>query len=419
MWYSNKVGENVKFVREESDCYISIEDAGYTNIVLKEDGVIVMALFDDLMNLTETTKSFFCKDFEGPDGATYRIFNYRLAGWEEFQTLPGALECRGTMFRKEGESWVIVSRPMEKFFNAHEGSVDHNWENPMSIMTKEDGSLISTYLDTCSRLALKSKGSLSSTQVQESAYWLSNRMELVEELRQIEVAGYTTNMEYVSPTNRIVLSYEKPELVILNFRNRETGEYVSVDTMCNDILRRSNSVIREFMVKTVETENPVEFIESIYEMTGIEGYVVQKENGEYVKLKTTEYITLHNSKDSVNNPKALFSVVIEDASDDLRTMFDIDQTVLDTIGRMEEVVIPIYNKMVVNVEEFFENNKELERKDYAIKGQNELDAYEFGLAMSMYVGKTVDFKKTMLKRWQSLSNSVIESVYGIGYEYGG
>ena len=35
MWYINKVGETVAFVREYDDCYMSREPAGYLNIVKK------------------------------------------------------------------------------------------------------------------------------------------------------------------------------------------------------------------------------------------------------------------------------------------------------------------------------------------------------------------------------------------------
>lgn len=41
MWYATKVGQYVPFVRECSDCYLSREDAGYINVVLKKDAVVV------------------------------------------------------------------------------------------------------------------------------------------------------------------------------------------------------------------------------------------------------------------------------------------------------------------------------------------------------------------------------------------
>jgi len=41
MWYADKVGETVPFVREADDCFISREPAGYVNIVRKTDAEIV------------------------------------------------------------------------------------------------------------------------------------------------------------------------------------------------------------------------------------------------------------------------------------------------------------------------------------------------------------------------------------------
>lgn len=41
MWYADKVGECVPYVRTFEDCYLSREPAGYTNIVKFEDAEVV------------------------------------------------------------------------------------------------------------------------------------------------------------------------------------------------------------------------------------------------------------------------------------------------------------------------------------------------------------------------------------------
>lgn len=41
MWYADKIGQIVPFLREESDCFISREPSGYINIVRKTDATIV------------------------------------------------------------------------------------------------------------------------------------------------------------------------------------------------------------------------------------------------------------------------------------------------------------------------------------------------------------------------------------------
>lgn len=41
LWYKNKVGDYVKFLREYDDCYMSREPSGFANIVKKCDGIVV------------------------------------------------------------------------------------------------------------------------------------------------------------------------------------------------------------------------------------------------------------------------------------------------------------------------------------------------------------------------------------------
>lgn len=41
MWYRNKVGLTVPFLYKISEGYMSREDAGFTNIVLEQDAIII------------------------------------------------------------------------------------------------------------------------------------------------------------------------------------------------------------------------------------------------------------------------------------------------------------------------------------------------------------------------------------------
>jgi len=41
MWYADKIGKEVTFIREESDCYLSRDNGGYINIVKKCDAKII------------------------------------------------------------------------------------------------------------------------------------------------------------------------------------------------------------------------------------------------------------------------------------------------------------------------------------------------------------------------------------------
>jgi len=133
-----------------------------------------------------------------------------------------------------------------------------------------------------------------------------------------------------------------------------------------------------------------EFINSVDDMVGVEGVVFRMANGQRVKKKGLWYLALHHTKDSITIPRRLFEAVLEEATDDLRTMFRDDELAIKMIQEMETFVEQKYNHMVDTVERFYERNKHLDRKDFAILGKAELEGTFFGLAMSKYVGREGD-----------------------------
>lgn len=362
-----------------------------------------MNIFNELMHLVETStsKAFFFAD-QKKDDKTYRIFNYRLASYTDFCN-PSALECRGITFDITNmDNIVLVCRPMPKFFNVDENpfSMNLDFSNVKQIMMKMDGSLISSYIHNNS-VALKTKGSLHSTQAVEAMALLEKDKELYEFVYSMTMAGNTVNMEYCSPTNRIVVGYIKPSLTILNIRNNYTGQYLTKDSLLNCNMRaEQNKTIIEHWVETFPTDGDiVEKHVTMKDVTGIEGYVIQLASGQLVKAKCQWYLTLHRSKDDVTNPRRLFEAALDEGTDDLRSLFHDDPLVIQTIAKMEELVESIYNPLVDRIEHFYEANKELSRKDYAILGQQTFGD-EFGLVMNKYLGKEVDVKYFLKKNYK-------------------
>lgn len=352
-------------------------------------------LYTDLAYLVETNEAFFCSDQYYND-THYKIFNYRLASYSNF-LLPGALECRGVMFEMDSNGGVVklASLPLHKFFNLNENpsTMDLDISTIKRIMVKSDGSLISSYMHgDC--LRLKSKGSLASDQAIAAMEWIEQHDH--NDFKQ-KVLHYTKNhhtvvMEWVGPDNRIVLGYEKPQLIVLHVRNNENGTY----------RQNISTVFAGYMPDELPTDKPYTFIESIPEMQdNIEGFVCILENDKWFKIKTNKYLALHKTKDSVNCPRRLFEAVIEEATDDMRSLFVEDPQALELIGDMEEFVDYHYNHMVNNVEVFFASYEQLDRKSYAIRAKADLDSKEFGLAMGLYLGRKVDYKAVMKKNWKS------------------
>ena len=352
-------------------------------------------LYENLMNLVRESDAFYYVDHTLND-AVYRVFSYRLASYTEFLK-PDALECRGHMFRVEGDSAELVSLPFEKFFNLNENplTMDLDLGAVDFVHDKRDGSLISTFIHE-DMVCLKSKTSIGSDQALDATRTMHENPRLLSSLTELCKFGYTVSMEYTAPDNRIVLPYQERELRILGVRDHHSGDYVPYDLLYAEY--------GEFMVddhtEKFDSGNTEEFIHAIYDETGIEGYVVGLENGQRFKVKTNEYLSLHRAKDSINSNRRLFEVALNDATDDLRTLFVDDQYNLDRITEMEQIVGAAYNGTVAAVEDFHTRNAGLERKDYAILGQQELSKMEFGLAMQKYTGKEPNYKESVMKNFK-------------------
>ena len=362
-------------------------------------------LYAALMKLADERDAFYFQDFE-LDDRVYRIFNYRMASYTDFCE-PFALECRGTMFEmktpEDFSPWVpgpvrLAALPMHKFFNLNENPFTMNLDlsQTVGVMEKADGSLISTYTHNGS-LRLKSKGSVASDQCIAAMKWLAEdeHFNFYCALVDWTGRGYTVNMEWCSPDNRIVLGYEQPHLEVLNIRNRQNGEYLFADDI------ESDSYLLEFWTNVVTIGDPVEFVEKVPALTGIEGFVVRTPDI-WFKLKTDWYLSLHRLKDSINSPRRLFEAVLDEATDDLRASFHDDPLALKQIADMEEYVIELYHEMAPTVETFYWVNKNLDRKEYAIKGQQELKPMYFSLAMQKYTGREPDYKGFLKKQWKRL-----------------
>ncbi len=354
-------------------------------------------LFNDLEALVASHEAFYFQQFES-NGHIYRIYNYRLASYSDFLN-PGALECRGVMFEvdNQGNPLRLAALPMEKFFNLNENpfTIGLDLTQVDEILLKADGSLMSSYIED-DKLKLKSKGSISSEQAIAAMNWLKEQRSLCGSLLSITNSGYTVNLEWCSPIHRIVISYPESHLKVLNVRCREDGEYLPYNILV-EIFGEHN------VIERVQPKDPVGFIQQIPEMQDdIEGYVIRLKSGQRVKIKTNKYLSLHCAKESITNPRRLFEAIVEETVDDLRSMFYTDSTAMALIDEMQKKVDHIYNSMVNEVENFYQQNKDLSRKDYALKAQQQITPLYFSRAMNLYLGKNPDYKNFLKGKWKDL-----------------
>lgn len=340
----------------------------------KKDQKTIKSLFDNLMNLcSDDSNTFFFVDTTSSMQSKFRIFSYYIASYSEWLK-PDALECRGIMFELDDNNNPIriAARPPKKFFNLFENPFTEDIKDDQVGLAfkKEDGSLISSFIDK-GELFLKSKGSLFSQQVLDAQKWLydERRKPLLECLKWYAENGITINMEWVSPNNRVVLTYEEPRLIILNARHNITGEYIDLEDLVKD------QTINQYIVDNHPFETINELIKEVQELKDQEGYVVYNSKGAepVFKIKCPWYVHLHSVKSSVSSDKNLWKAVAEGVSDDIKALFETDKASLDRIAKFESIykkqfsfvyktAIDIYNKLRGN-----------SRKDYAIESQSILN----------------------------------------------
>lgn len=333
---------------------------------------------------------FYFKDFITKYGTNVRIFGYNYASYSDWLK-PDAIESRGIMFEMvDGQPVKILSRPMEKFFNLNENPLTENIDmsDVVLCMDKMDGSLISTYVDG-GVLQTKSKMSISSQQAVESYQLFLDieRADLRARCLELANAGFTCNFEYISPTNRVVIAYGTRELVLLNVRNNETGEYVPYSEIKKD------PVLRKYLVGSF-INGKEDFEESdipeLMAKEDIEGYVFLLDSGQRFKLKTYWYSNLHRVKNTVSNNKALFSVVVGNGIDDIKSLFD-DEYSINKINAFEKAFLTYLKESINQLLEFRSTRAGYSRKDYAIEGQTifkDLGRIElFSIAMQLFTGE--------------------------------
>jgi T4 RnlA family RNA ligase len=370
--------------------------------------------YDLLIQLTETDSEFFYAE-QILDNKVYHIFNYRLASYESFMNPKVAdsyiaLSARGIMFDvTDKENIKISSRPMNKFFNIEQGEVDRSNMKLVGYMDKLDGSLISTYLHN-GELKLKTKGSIKSEQAVAAMEWLDlpENSEMKNFLKfHASKNNLTVNMEWTAPDNQIVLFYPDASLRILNMVNNENGKILTAENIDKENLVNKDIFVKSHKIPNMSLDN---IIESIRNEQGNEGYILEfsdsEGNSHLVKVKNIWYVNLHQIKSNLNTTSKIIETIIDETSDDVRVLFAEDKHFLDNITRLENIVSPRISKIEADVEKFYSDNKELSRKDYAIKAQSELQPY-MSLAMNLYIGKETNYKEFFKKQIDKIFSDII------------
>jgi RNA ligase len=259
------------------------------------------------------------------------VINYMVAFPDTFamsglDDLTGAIrrECRGLIFDREGK---IMSRPFHKFFNINEKDETQAHQIDMSrphvVMDKLDGSMIRPVrLPGTIRLATKMGVTDIAVEAEKllsdyQYYWLDDMMK----------DGFTPIFEYVAPTNKIVVSYSEPKLILTAMRNTVTGNYVVAEGL--------HLVNAPFEI--VRTESSIHDLDAFLRFkageTDREGDIIRFADGHMLKCKNDWYVRIHKTKDVIQSDRNIVELVLNEELDDVLPI--LDGADLDRVKRVE------------------------------------------------------------------------------------
>ena len=310
----------------------------------------------------------------------YTIFNYSPEvqysnHWDDV-----TLNCRGLIL---DDNFEIIARPWRKFFNLGQVDLPIQFDTPVEIMDKVDGSLGILYPDLpgiVGKFSIATRGSFESEQAQHATFvWKMRYEDYYNDPAESEVLkDYTILFEIVYPSNRIVLDYQDmDDLVILGAVEKETGYYVGPTAAAN-MIAWPGPVVEVMPYKTLSDAL------GHMERPNAEGYVIRSHNF-MVKLKQPDYLELHKLVTNAS-PKTVWEQLRAGKSKE-QIISAFPDEFHTYIGSM---IDPLLEKFDARGQEIFENWSKLidtlydtkpTRKDYALLFKGHRDAKYYFLLL--------------------------------------
>ena len=353
-----------------------------------------MFKYEEIKKLSEENEMFFSSIQEIiVNNKTYLIesFSYRFATWFDFQKKPLLKELRGISFIKEKNSLnvpILFTIWYHKFFNYWEGEWKNSTMNVLktekikSIVDKIDWSLIMVWkIDW--KIIAKSKTSIKSEHAVAANKLINSNENLYKFINDLLKSKIYPIFELVWPKFRIVLNYKSENLILLWARD-ENWSYMPFEKL-SLLAKKYNITITE--KKDLTLDEVLKLKESD---KGYEGFIIELENEERIKVKLNSYVGLHNAKDNINNRKKLLKLALDEDLDDLRSIFSSQTETLKMINDIEIEVFKFMNDIIEIVNNDYNKNKHLSIKEFAILNK---DKKHFRLLMQIYKNFEPSYKE--------------------------
>lgn len=225
------------------------------------------------------------------------IYNYSAVCQYDRIWTEATLNCRGLILTKEFE---VVARPFPKYFNIEELKPEEIPNEPFIVMAKVDGSLGVLYFigDTP---YIATRGSFTSDQAIKATEMLHTKYKHTwGNLKAITDMGVTVLFEIIYFENRIVLKYDKEELILLAIR--ENKDLKDIDG--NPTNPYFNLIWHQNLgFPVVKKYDGLKDFTKLKEMIkdDEEGFVIRWTSGKMAKIKGNEYVRLHKILTQTSN----------------------------------------------------------------------------------------------------------------------
>jgi RNA ligase len=266
-----------------------------------------------------------------------------------------AQQARGLVL-DEANDWAIVSCSYSKFFNYGEGhAATIDWQTA-KVYDKLDGSLMVLY-PYQGKWHVQSSGTADASG-KIGAKDMSFRELFWQTWQDLDyalppVTPYSLSFEILSPLNRIVVPQNETRLILHGVRNLETLQEENPIVWAE---RYNWEAIRTYTFHS--WEDLLQASELLEPHVG-EGYIVCDATFNRIKVKSPQYVALHQLKDSLS-PKRVLEVVLANEGDEVLVYFP---ELREPFMQIRERVDALLQK----VEKAYEANKDApDQKSFAL-----------------------------------------------------
>lgn len=351
--------------------------------------------FDEMMELYNKIDNFDYVDEVIDNNTTTRTFNYKLNIVNSF-VKKGARNFRGTVFNLNTKE--LIALPFFKFFNYNENIMTKDTlVNKWTIKNdyeKIDGSLIYFY-KVNNKLFARTQRSCTNKQSIKALSIVNSDDDLKDYIEDLIDNNYTPLFELVAPSiDPHVITYDNEFLTFLGIRNMKTGQLIMSNS---DILPYKKYIDKLVTILPLKASNYLKIEDYVNECKYhvednrkdlLEGFVIEFTNGELVKIKYRQYITIHKMYDEIINDIKIVNRIFNNTLDDMMSEINYNNIDSSYVNNIIKCVDDTWNRNEKIGKEFYNKYKELSKYDYYLKTKEELNEDQKYFALSFYNNKT-------------------------------